>query len=123
MAPESEPAALALFLDDKGLPDNVTPEAFVSSVIEQIVKDFDLDPERILRASIGVDDLLSDHIAAGLEGDPQPVFAGFYRLDLGEATVRQILYDHERPAAAKQLAAASLRRAALKVWTRLTYSP
>lgn len=114
--------ALTQFIDEKGFPEGVNHEDFLAAVIEQLVKDYDLDPDRIRRASIDVADLLADHIAAGLDSDPQHVFAAFYRLDLGESTVRQILHDHERPAAASELAAASLRRAALKVWTRLTYS-
>jgi hypothetical protein len=108
-------------LPERDLPAGVTTEAFVQRVVEQLAKDFDLDAVRLRTARIGVGPLLKDIISAGLEGDPGPVFAAFYRLDLGEGRVRQILHDNDRDAAAAQLAELSLHRAALKVWTRLSY--
>lgn len=111
------------FLGARGLPVGTDPAAFVEAVVAQIVKDFRLDPERVARASIGLVALLADAIGAGLEGDPAPVFAAFYRLDLGEEHVRRILHDHDRVEAARLLAEGAVARAALKVWTRLSYRP
>ncbi len=111
------------FLGARGLPVGTDPAAFVEAVVDQIIKDFRLDPERVARASIGLVALLADAIGAGLEGDPAPVFAAFYRLDLGEDHVRRILHDHDRIEAARLLAEGAVARAALKVWTRLSYRP
>lgn len=108
-------------LHDRDLPAGVTPEAFITKVVEQLAKDFELDLERLRTARIGVGPLLKDIISAGLESDPGPVFAAFYRLDLGEDRVRQILHDNDRLVAAGLLAELALQRAALKVWTRLSY--
>ncbi len=108
-------------LENRDLPAGVSTEEFIQRVVEQLAKDFDLDAERIRAAKIGVGPLLKDVISAGLEGDPGPVFAAFYRLDLGEERVRRVLHDHDREAAAGQLAELALQRAALKVWTRLSY--
>lgn len=108
-------------LAGRDLPAGVTTEAFIHRVVEQLAKDFDLDEDRIRNAKIGVGPLLKDVISAGLEGDPGPVFAAFYRLDLGEERVRRVLHDHDREEAAGQLAELALQRAALKVWTRLSY--
>jgi hypothetical protein len=109
------------FLSGRDLPAGVAPEDFIHRVVEQLAKDFDLDGERLRTARIGVGPLLKDVISAGLEGDPGPVFAAFYRLDLGEERVRQILHDNEREEAARRLAELALQRAALKVWTRLSF--
>jgi hypothetical protein len=108
-------------LSDRGLPAGVTTEEFVNRVVDQLAKDFYLDAQRIRSAAIGVGPLLKDVISAGLEGDPGPVFAAFYRLDLGEEKVRRVLHDHDREEAAKMLATLALERAALKVWTRLSF--
>ena len=114
--------ALSTFLATRGLPDGVDAPTFVAQVVEQLVKDFQLDAARVARASISFVELLADDIAEGLNGiGADDIFAAFYRLDLGEDLVRKILHDNDRPEAARQLAVKSVERAALKVWTRWHY--
>jgi len=108
-------------LPGRDLPSGTSKEEFVHRVVEQLAKDFELDLNRLRSAKIGVGPLLKDIISAGLEGDSGPVFSAFYRLDLGEDRVRKVLHDHDREEAAAKLAELALQRAALKVWTRLSY--
>jgi hypothetical protein len=105
-----------------GWPPGLDAARFVEATIDQLAKDFDLDADRLRAAAIGVLPVLTDVIAEGLAGDASALFAAFYRLDLGEPRVRQILHDHDREAAARLLARAAAERAAQKVWTRWQYS-
>ena len=111
-----------LMLPDRRIPVNWNRERFVDSVKAQLIKDFDLDAERIDAAAVSFLQLLEDHISWNLERNATAVFTSFYKLDLGEQLVRNILNSHAAEEASKQLAERSLQRAALKVWTRWTYS-
>ncbi|MDE0871039.1 MAG: hypothetical protein OSA37_03890 [Flavobacteriales bacterium] len=112
---------LALVLPERTLPEGVSEEVFLLEVKAQLIKDFEWDESLVSQASVGVLQLLEDHIGWGMERDATPVFAAFYRLDLGEALVRQILHAYDRDEASKILAEKALQRAALKVWTRWTF--
>ena len=112
---------LALVLPKRTLPQGVSEEEFLLDVKAQLIKDFEWDESLVSKASVGMLQLLEDHISWGMEGDATPVFAAFYRLDLGEALVRQILHTYDRKEASKILAEKALQRAAMKVWTRWTF--
>lgn len=105
-----------------GWPPGMDAAQFVEATIVQLAKDFRLDADRLRAAPIGVIPLLADVIGAGLAGDADGLFAAFYRLDLGEERVRQILHENDREEAARLLAQRSAERAAQKVWTRMQYS-
>lgn len=115
------PMELNELLPQRTLPEGLSEAAFFEDIQAQIVKDFEWDVERITSASVGVLQLLTDEITWGLERDPNPIFAAFYRLDLGESTVRHVLHEKGREFAAPELAKLALQRAAQKVWTRWTY--
>ena len=56
-----------------------------------------------------------------MDRNPTALFASFYRLDLGEGVIREVMDWNERPQAAAKLAALCLERAAQKVWLRWTF--
>ncbi len=112
---------LGAWLSNRKLPEGRTIEAFQRQVQDQLIKDFQWDAERVHSASVNLLQLLVDEIVWGLEGDASALFASFYRLDLGEGLMGEILSQHERPKAAQILAEKSLERAALKVWMRWTF--
>ena len=111
-----------VMLPDRKTPDEWSHSKFLEAVQEQLIKDFEWDAERVTSASISLLQLLEDHISWSLDRNATPVFTAFYRLDLGEGLVRSILHDCDQEEASKQLAEKSLQRAALKVWTRWSYS-
>ena len=113
---------LARILPDKALPAQRKEVDFMEAVVQQLVKDFQWDLERVKSAEMSMFSLVSGEIEWGMDHDPSGTFAAFYRLDLGEDLVRSLLHDHERPKAIDLLAEKCLQRAALKVWTRWTFS-
>jgi len=107
---------------DLNLPKGMDPLTFVQDVVDQIIKDFALDRNRLAASSISLVHLLADDIAEGLAGHrADEVFAAFYRLDLGEDLIRETLEAHDRQAAALTLARLSVQRATMKVWSRWNY--
>lgn len=114
---------LAQILPDKKLPSHRSDEDFIEAVIHQLVKDFHWNLERVKTYDASILQLVEGEIEWGMDHDPSGTFAAFYRLDLGEDLVRNILYDHERPKAIALLAEKSVQRSALKVWSRWTYEP
>jgi len=113
---------LAHILPDKTLPDSRTEVDFLEAVVQQLVKDFHWNFDRVNAADMPMISLVSGEIEWGMDHDPSGTFAAFYRLDLGEDLVRRLLHDYERPKAIELLAEKCLQRAALKVWSRWTYS-
>ena len=113
---------LARILPDKTLPVNWSEEDFLTAVMQQLVKDFQWDFERVKASDMPMINLMAGEIEWGMDHEPSGTFAAFYRLDLGEDLVRRLLHDFERPKAISMLAEKCLQRAALKVWTRWTYS-
>jgi len=109
-------------ISEMGMPKGLDTQTYISQIIQQLIKDFQLDPDRIARASIGFVDLLADEIAEGLSGErADAIFASFYRLDLGEEVIQKTLQDFDRWEAAQALAMHSVKRAAMKVWSRWKY--
>ena len=107
---------------EKGMPNGLDVQTYISQIIQQLVKDFQLDTDRIACASIGFVELLADEIAEGLSGErADAIFASFYRLDLGEELIQKTLHDLDRREAAQALAMHSVKRAAMKVWSRWKY--
>jgi len=113
--------ALAHWLGERQFPAERSMEEFRSAVRAQLIKDFQWDRERVEAARIELVQLLKDEIEWGMERDATALFASFYRLDLGEKVIREVLDSHERPAAYGILAERSLERAAMKVWMRWTF--
>lgn len=113
--------AIACWREGRDVPASRTHEEFRAAVLAQLNKDFQWDPERVSQTKLGVVELLKDEIEWGMERDATALFASFYRLDLGEAVIREVLDAHERPDACRVLAEKSLERAALKVWMRWTF--
>jgi hypothetical protein len=111
-----------LILPERLIPVDWDQARFLDAVKEQLIKDFEWDAERVAAASIPLLQLLEDHISWNLERNATAVFTSFYKLDLGEQLVRNILQDGDREEASKRLAEKSLQRAALKVWTRWNYA-
>ena len=107
---------------NRQVPEHWSHPAFLDAVKEQLTKDFDWDAERLAEVSLSLFELLESHISASLERDAPGVFNSFYKLDLGEDLVREILHNYDAEEASRQFAERSLQRAALKVWTRWTYS-
>jgi hypothetical protein len=103
------------------LPEGRSIEAFKQSVTQQLIKDFQWDAERVANIRIPLLQLLEDEINWGMDSNPTALFASFYRLDLGEAVIREVMDWNERPQAAAKLAALCLERAAQKVWLRWTF--
>lgn len=121
MSEEAMDMAKAL-VGDLNLPKGMDPVTFVQDVVDQVIKDFALDRNRLAASSISLVHLLADDIAEGLAGHrADEVFAAFYRLDLGEGLIRETLEAHDRQAAALTLARLSVQRAAMKVWSRWNY--
>lgn len=117
-----EPSAgLVEWLGARELPAGRTAADFREAVTAQVVKDFQWDPERVAQVRISLVQLLEDEINWGLDRDASALFASFYRLDLGEAKIREVMDWNERPQAARLLAELSLERAAQKVWLRWTF--
>lgn len=117
-----EPSAgLVEWLKTRELPAGRTAADFREAVTAQVVKDFQWDPERVAQVRISLVQLLEDEINWGLDRDATALFASFYRLDLGEAKIREVMDWNERPQAARLLAELSLERAAQKVWLRWTF--
>jgi len=117
-----EPSAgLVEWLGARELPAGRTAEDFREAVTAQVVKDFQWNPERVAQVRISLVQLLEDEINWGLDRDATALFASFYRLDLGEAKIREVMDWNERPQAARLLAELSLERAAQKVWLRWTF--
>ena len=114
-------ASLIEWLKTRELPAGRTAEDFREAVTAQVVKDFQWNPERVAEVRISLVQLLEDEINWGLDRDASGLFAGFYRLDLGEAKIREVMDWNERPQAARLLAELSLERAAQKVWLRWTF--
>jgi len=112
---------LTRWLDGRRLPEGRSIEAFKQAVTHQLVKDFQWDPERVAEVRISMLQLLEDEINWGMDRNPSALFASFYRLDLGEAVIREVMDWNERPQAAAKLAALCLERAAQKVWLRWTF--
>tara|TARA_B110000285_G_C14944362_1_gene523582 strand:- start:558 stop:911 length:354 start_codon:yes stop_codon:yes gene_type:complete len=110
-----------LILPEREVPKGWDRAQFLDAVKEQLIKDFEWDAERVAAASISLLQLLEDHISWNLERNATTLFTSFYKLDLGEQLVRNILQDGNREGAPKRLAEKSLQRAALKVWTRWNY--
>ena len=113
--------ALMHWLDGRNLPVGRSAEAFKQGVRQQLVKDFQWDAERVSEVRVSLLQLLEDEINAGMERNPTNLFSCFYRLDLGEGVIREVMDLNERPQAAAKLAALSLERAAQKVWLRWTF--
>ena len=113
--------ALTHWLDGRMLPEGRSIEAFRQSVTQQLIKDFQWDAERVANIRIPLLQLLEDEINWGMDRNPTALFASFYRLDLGEAVIREVMDWNERPQAATKLAALCLERAAQKVWLRWTF--
>lgn len=117
-----EPSAgLVEWLGARELPAGRTEADFRKAVTAQVVKDFQWNPDRVAEVRISLVELLEDEINWGLDRDATALFACFYRLDLGEAKIREVMDWNERPQAARLLAALSLERAAQKVWLRWTF--
>lgn len=117
-----EPSAgLVEWLKTRELPAGRTAVGFREAVTAQVVKDFQWNPERVAQVRISLVQLLEDEINWGLDRDATALFASFYRLDLGEAKIREVMDWNERPQAARLLAELSLERAAQKVWLRWTF--
>ena len=114
-------ASLIEWLETRELPAGRTTEDFREAVTAQVVKDFQWNPERVAEVRISLVQLLEDEINWGLDRDASGLFAAFYRLDLGEAKIREVMDWNERPQAARLLAELSLERAAQKVWLRWTF--
>lgn len=112
---------LTHWLDGRMLPEGRSIEAFKQSVTQQLIKDFQWDAERVANIRIPLLQLLEDEINWGMDSNPTALFASFYRLDLGEAVIREVMDWNERPQAAAKLAALCLERAAQKVWLRWTF--
>ena len=112
---------LARWLDGRSLPEGRSIEAFKQAVTNQLIKDFQWDAERVAEVRISLLQLLEDEINWGMDRNPTALFASFYRLDLGEAVIREVMDWNERPQAAVKLAALCLERAAQKVWLRWTF--
>ena len=112
---------LARWLDGRSLPEGRSIEAFKQAVTHQLIKDFQWDDERVADVRISLLQLLEDEINWGMDRNPTALFASFYRLDLGEAVIREVMDWNERPQAAVKLAALCLERAAQKVWLRWTF--
>ena len=112
---------LARWLDGRSLPEGRSIEAFKQAVTHQLIKDFQWDAERVAEVRISLLQLLEDDINWGMDRNPTALFASFYRLDLGEAVIREVMDWNERPQAAVKLAALCLERAAQKVWLRWTF--
>ena len=112
---------LTRWLDGRNLPEGRSIEAFKQAVTQQLVKDFQWDAERVAEVRISLLQLLEDEINWGMDRNPTALFASFYRLDLGEGVIREVMDWNERPQAAAKLAALCLERAAQKVWLRWTF--
>ena len=75
---------LARILPDKALPAQRSEADFMEAVVQQLVKDFQWDLERVKSAEMSMLSLVSGEIEWGMDHDPSGTFAAFYRLDLGE---------------------------------------
>ena len=112
---------LTRWLDGRNLPEGRSIQAFKQAVTQQLIKDFQWDTERVAEVRISLLQLLEDEINWGMDRNPTALFASFYRLDLGEGVIREVMDWNERPQAAAKLAALCLERAAQKVWLRWTF--
>lgn len=112
---------LTRWLDGRSLPEGRSIETFKQTVTQQLIKDFQWDGERVAEMHISLVQLLEDEINWGMDRNPTALFASFYRLDLGEAVIREVMDWNERPQAANKLATLCLERAAQKVWLRWTF--
>ena len=112
---------LTRWLDGRNLPVGRSIQAFKQAVTQQLIKDFQWDTERVAEVRISLLQLLEDEINWGMDRNPTALFASFYRLDLGEGVIREVMDWNERPQAAAKLAALCLERAAQKVWLRWTF--
>lgn len=113
--------ALTRWLGGRNLPEGRSIQAFKQAVTQQLIKDFQWDTERVAEVRISLLQLLEDEINWGMDRNPTALFASFYRLDLGEGVIREVMDWNERPQAAAKLAALCLERAAQKVWLRWTF--
>ena len=113
--------ALSLWIEGRTIPKSRDFAAFRVEVTNQLIKDFQWNASKVADSNLELLQLLEGEIEWGMDHDPNGLFAGFYRLDLGEGVIRDILDHNERPAAIQMLAQRSLERAAFKVWTRWTY--
>lgn len=113
--------ALALWIEGRTIPKSRDFEAFRVEVTDQLIKDFRWNASKVDASNLELIRLLEIEIEWGMDHDPNGLFAGFYRLDLGEEVIREILESHDRPRAVQMLAKRSLERAAFKVWTRWTF--
>ena len=112
---------LTRWLDGRNLPEGRSIQSFKQAVTQQLLKDFQWDAERVAEVRISLLQLLEDEINWGMDRNPTALFASFYRLDLGEGVIREVMDWNERPQAAAKLAALCLERAAQKVWLRWTF--
>ncbi|MFZ8835757.1 MAG: hypothetical protein ACO2XQ_01810 [Flavobacteriales bacterium] len=113
--------ALSLWIEGRTIPKSRDFAAFRVEVTNQLIKDFHWDASKVNASKLELLQLLEGEIEWAMDRDPNGLFAGFYRLDLGEEVIREILESHDRPRAVQMLAKRSLERAAFKVWTRWTF--
>ena len=88
---------LTRWLDGRNLPEGRSIQAFKQAVTQQLIKDFQWDTERVAEVRISLLQLLEDEINWGMDRNPTALFASFYRLDLGEGVIREVMDWNERP--------------------------
>ena len=71
-----------VMLPDRETPDEWSHSKFLEAVQEQLIKDFEWDPERVTSASISLLQLLEDHISWSLDRSATPVLYCFLQTGL-----------------------------------------
>ena len=97
------------------LPKEMSLVEFQEQVFDQIKKDFQLDENEVLEP-------FNLWLERTVFQNPDRIHASFYRLDLNEESVKNILKQEEVPMRYTLLAELSIQRAVLKVLSRVNYA-
>ena len=97
------------------LPEGMLSDTFKKHVLDQIIKDFQFDAKESQEP-------FNLWIERTIQSNPDRIYASFYRLDLGEESVRNTLKIEDVSMRSALLAELSIKRAVLKVITRFNYA-
>jgi hypothetical protein len=97
------------------LPSEMSLDKFKKHVFEQIKKDFQLDESEMQEP-------FNLWLEKTIVQNPDRIHASFYRLDLNEESVRNVLKQEDVPTRYTLLAELSIQRAVLKVLSRVNYA-